>query len=75
MEACRHADQASPVEGVDAGISAWAAEDCSGVPGQELRREGGQLRGGLASDAKAREFRARKKFKVLKPVKGGTLFK
>ena len=50
---------------------AAAAEERSRFSGQELA----EFHGGRASAAKARELCAWKKFKVLKPVKEGTLFK
>ena len=72
MKARWDATYGPPVEGVDAAIPAWTAEERSRVSGQESTEEEGESHGRLASAAKEREPGARKKFKVFRPVEEGT---
>ena len=67
------ATHASMVEGVDAAIRAWVAEEGSRVSGQGTTKEEEKVHEGLASNAKARELFALMKFKLFEPVEGGNL--
>ena len=53
-KARRNATHASAVEGAGAAISAWDAEECNPVSGQNLTGAEGKSRGGHASAAKVR---------------------
>ena len=52
------ATQSSVVEGVDAAISAWVANKCNRVSGQEVSEGEAKLHGGLARGAKLKELDA-----------------
>ena len=59
--------------GVGAAISAWSAEECSRVSGQELPGEGEKLHGDLESTAREREVGDWKRVDVFQPVEASAL--
>ena len=75
MKARCESTRASPVDGVDAAISARAAEERSRVSGQELTEEEEKLHEGPVSAATGRARGAWKKFKVFKPAAAFKVFK
>ena len=56
-------------EGVDGVISAWVADECNRILGQELPREAEEMRADLANEGKRRELAARDKFDVSSPLR------
>ena len=63
--------EASPseaVEGVDGAISAWVADECNRVLGQELSQEEDEMRADLAREGKRRELEAWGEFDAFSPL-------
>ena len=75
MEAHWDAAHASPLGGVDAAISIWAADQCNKPLAQGLAAGEGEMRGALVNAAKERGLAARKRFKFFEPVSAGAPFK
>ena len=73
IKAHSDATHASLLEGVDAVISAWAADQCNKALRQELSAYGGESHWNAGRTAKDRDIAAWEKFKGFKPFSGGAL--
>ena len=70
----RNAAEPSALEGVDAPISAWAADQCGKSLGRELLPEEDWEHVAQVRAAKGRELSAWRKFKASAPAKNGAPF-
>ena len=63
------------VAGCDEAVSAWVADECNRILGQELTAEEELACQELVHEGEMRELEARKKFKVFSSVKEGAISK
>ena len=69
LESRLDATRTSVLAGVDVAISAWVAEECNRVLGQEVTEEEAKFHSGMAREATEQESRAWKQFKAFKPLR------